>query len=97
MGRGNWEMANRLLQSNVEDYLWKRALFMAFDIPTATDPFEVRNRNLASLVLPQSSKAIDVIRCRSNSHLHSFLETILEHGSEGFMAARPGILFKQKF
>jgi DNA ligase-1 len=93
MGRGNWELVMELLSSTVDNTLWKKVLFMIFDTPHSSEPYEIRMRDMANLQIPKYAQIVDIEKCRGNNHLFNQLGNILDMGGEGIMLNKPESLY----
>jgi DNA ligase-1 len=93
LGRGKFELLNRIVNSNQENSLWKNIIFMVFDIPTSTKPFEMRLSELQSLTLPSHVRVVNNQQCSGNDHLQECLTEIVACGGEGLMLNKPTSLY----
>jgi DNA ligase-1 len=90
LGRGSsFELLHGGILQSKDDFGWSSVSLMVFDVPSSTNSYELRIRDLGLLNLPSHVHALDIERCRGKNHLQENLIRILEHGGEGLMAIKP--------
>jgi DNA ligase-1 len=94
LDRGTFELLNAILNSKGNsDISWKNIHFVVFDLPSSSEPYEIRMREIENLNLPKHVSIADVEKCRGKDHLHERLGFILENGGEGLMVNKPNSLY----
>lgn len=89
IGRGKFQQASDLVRAPQADAAaWRQIRFMAFDLPTSTQPFASRARALRALVaqaaLPQLQR-IAQLHFANHAELDARLDAIVAGGGEGLM------------
>ncbi len=89
IGRGQFQQVSDLVRAlQVDAAAWRQVRFMAFDLPTSSQPFATRTRTLRELVmrtaLPQLQR-IGQLHFSERAQLDARLDAVMANGGEGLM------------
>lgn len=92
-GRKKFQRATSIVRRQDRSDHWKEIVYVVFDAPAMTTPFEDRVATLQSLFAPDRTpyaRALEQERCRNMDHLRNELERVEKLGGEGLMMRKPG-------
>lgn len=89
LGRNKFDVISGLVRSRkINDPLWHRVRFVAFDLPHSQTPFEQRTLQMKALVGAADSKTLSVVSHQvfdSSEQLQGYLSEVVAKGGEGLM------------
>ncbi len=92
-GRKKFQRATSIVRRQDRSDHWKEIVYVVFDAPALTSPFEDRLDVLQSLFAPDRTpyaRALEQERCRDVAHLRHELDRVEKLGGEGLMMRRAG-------
>ncbi len=91
-GRGSFQNTVGVVKSSTRGEEWDNLVFMVFDSPSITGPFEERYAQLSSIIEKQDCRYLTHVNhepCTSKAHMEASLKSVLESGGEGLMLREP--------
>src|SRR5579871_4776825 len=96
LGRKQFQRAVSIVRRHDETERWREIMFLVFDAPAMTEPFEQRLHYLDELLRqhqPPFAQVHPHEPCQGLAHLHEELARVEALGGEGLMLRAPGSLY----